>query len=738
MSHPDCPRQISFSLVGVPGVRITATEVGGTLVFVADVQDTTQSTGDLRAIFFHIVESELAGLNITGGPLLTEWRAQANKIIDLGDGANLSGKVKGGFDIGIEWGTAGGKKDDISYAVSFTLTNSTGNLTLDDIGGKLFGAKLDSVGGPGGPRGSTAKLVGTAPWAPDAIDDAFTIFEDGAAGFNSPSKSPAAVTFNVLANDIDMDSPATGWMSDEIIAGAGPAHGTAWTDGEFIYYTPDLDYSGTDSVWYCMTDGQGGQDSAEVTITIRAVADDPLISFSIAQGVDINQTLVTVTATQNDADGSEILSGLSWAVAGGVPVGATITPAGPLVGAGAQLVQQFTVTTAAKQDWNFDINFTAVSTENSNGDTESTLAAQNIEIDYTLNTATLTYTVTDQSIWSTGDEFVFDYDEFLGVNQSWSATLGDDVVTGTFLKGSASIKAGFDVDVHFEGGQIDATIPIDVTVETTYNKTTNAVLIESGLALGTGGSFTTTGPEGHFLLDFIFEASANLHASLLWFDLYNDGFSKNLSQNIFDLDSSDDPPDPYTILGGLVDIGVAWPHISVTGETSGSGTSNDFLYATLDVDQLANYITGGLLSFLDSDPNDPDNFELLDFDLTAGLNIIQEFALGLAATAVTLTLEDGTTMPLTLGTPLFIANVSAYDQSNDGTIDFGFDLDPSVTLSNKTILGGNIDGDLWIPKNFDYSLVSQHFDIVEGPLVTVFEDVFALTGVGSQTYNFAI
>ena len=738
MSHPDCPRQMRFTLPGLPGVEITATEVGGTIVFTIDVIDSDTSTGDLRALFFHIEEEELPGLTVTSSsPLLTEWRVGNDAVLDLEDGANLNGKVKSGFDVGLEWGTPGGKKDDINFPVEFTLSNGTGDLTLDDLGGMLFGAKLDSVGGQGGPRGSSSKLITVAPFAPDAIDDVKNIYEDGAADADSPSKTPAAIEIDVLANDTDVDAAPGTLVIEHIIDGAGPLHGTVEIINNKIYYTPHLDYSGTDEFWYCMSDGNGGQDSAKVTVNIAAVADDPLITFNVAQGSHINETLVIVTATQNDADGSEDITSLTWEVVGGLPAGVTIVPLAP-VGLGTdQLVQQFVVTTPAEMDWNFDIAFTAVSTESSNGDTESHTANQNIEIDYTSNFDTLNYIVTDQSIWSTGDEFVFDYDDFLGIDESVGLDVGDDDITGTFIKANASITAGFDVDIHFEGGQIDATVPVDVTVNTTYNKTTDTVYIDPFLALGSGGSFTTTGPEGHALLDFIFEASAGAHVSLLWFDVYKDSFSENWSQNIFDFDSSD-PAQVYTILGGLVDIGFEWPHLSVTGETSGSDTSNNFLELTLDIDQLANSLLGGALSFLDADPNDPDNFELLDLDLTGGLNLIQSFALGLASTAATLVFEDGTEFALTFGTPLTIANASSYDANGDGFVDFDLAIDPNVTLENETSLGGEIDVDLWLAKNFDIAGYYAHFDVIQGEIVELFNDTFTLEGVGTQTVDYLI
>lgn len=734
-----CPRQVTFYLPGNPAVKVTATEDNGTILFKVDAE----GDADLRGFFFDVADSKESGLSvIANGGYLTEWRAGHNAIIDLDDGATMAGAVKTPYDIGLEWGTPGTKKDNINFEVTFTLDNAAHNLTLDDIAFQRFGAKLDSVGG--GSKGGTqsAKLVGVAPAAPDANADTYNIFEDGAANANSPSKDPHAVTLNVLANDTDADN-----VSALQITGfhEGPAHGTVTisADGKSVLYTPDLDWSGTDSFYYCVSDGNGGQDNALVTVNVSAVADDPVISWTIAQGSDINEILITVTATQNDADGSEFIDLIQASVPGGIPAGSSVSPGSVNPGTTpGSIVQVFTVVTPPGEDVNFNLDFTAVSQEFSNSDTESATETQAIVIDYNENLATLNYQVVDQSIWSTGDEFVFNYDDFLGINKSVSAFVGDDVVTGTFVSASASIVAGFDVHLHFQGGQIDAAVPIDVTVNTTYNKTTDVVLIDSSMALGSGGSFTTTGPEGDFLLDFLFDVAASAHVSLLWVDLFNDGFDKDLSQNIFDIDSSD-PASVYTILGGLVDVGFEWPHISVTndpGLLSGSGESNNFLFATLDIDALANLLLGGALSFIDSDPNDPDNFELLDLDLTGGLNFIQEFALGLAQTSVSLILEDGVSVSMTLGSPLMIENASSHDLNGDGNIDFSFDLGPNLTLHNETQLGGNISAELWIPKNFELSLVHESIEIVSGPIVTVYEDTFTLNTaeIVAQTMTFQV
>ncbi|MEO5578726.1 MAG: Ig-like domain-containing protein [Sphingomicrobium sp.] len=751
MSDVFCPRQISFLLPGNPAVRITATENGsGGLLFTADVVDTTTSTGDLRALFFDLNPAKLGGLTVSnGGPLLTEWRVSSNNVLDLGDGATLAGKVKAKFDVGIEWGTAGGKKDDINFEVGFTLTNAAGNLTLDDLSGLRFGAKLDSIGGPGGVRNATSKLLlDKIPAAPDAVADIVQIYEDGAAGLGSPSKVPQGVNLFLLVNDTDADTPHSELRITAVHAAdepGGPLHGTVTiaADGLSVIYTPDADYSGTDSFLYCISDGKGGQDNALATVNIVAVADDPLISFTVAQGAHINETLVTVTATQNDADGSEYLYDLDWLVGGGgAPAGVTITP-GSVVPGGqpGQIIQMFTVTTDPEMDWNFDIDFTATSVEMSNGDQEDGTGTQNIEIDYTNNFETLEYIVADQSIWSTGDEFKFAYDEFLGVNESFGSSYYIEALgisTGTGYDIGGSIKAGFDVDVLFEGGQIDATIPIDATINTTYNKTTDTIYIDSILALGTGGSFVTTGPEGHFNLDFIFEANFHALVEILFFDVINESFSENLSQPIFNFSSSD-PQQLYNPFP-FVEIGLEWPHLAVTnnpGTLSGSNASNNFLEVTLDVDALAATFIP-FLALLDADPTDPNNFELLDFDITGGLNLLQQIQIGLGSTNASLVLEDGFVIALTWGTPITITNASSHELPDDGDdiISFTLQLTPNVTLTNDTDLGLNLGGQLTVLKNFELGpIVNQPFTLASTS-IDIFNDTFELTGVGSQSIDF--
>lgn len=766
MSDEFCPRQITFTIPGSPGVVIVATENGGSIDFTIDAQGDNISSADIRGLFFDINESKLTGLTFSGGDgYLSQAVVRANDVINLGHGVNLNGEVKDKFDVGLEWGTPGGGKDDIDFAVSFTMSNAAGNLTLDDIAHQRFGVRLDSIGGPGDPRaGGVSKLVTVAPAAPDAFDDSFAVFEDGAADLNSPSKTPAGVVLNVLANDTDGDG-------DALVITAihdGPAHGDVAiaADGKSLIYTPDADYAGPDAFEYCVSDGDGGQDHARVTIDVAAVADDPVITWTLAQGADVNAVLITVTASQNDADASEYVDSLTASVAGGLPAGVTVTPGAvnPADDPGS-IVQTFTVVTAPGVDFDFDLDFTAVTVERSNGDTESATQTQAIVIDYNSETQNGEFLAADQSIWSEGDSFTFVDDRFIGVDTgTFDESL--DGPFGTYAGVDGHIKLGLQSTLTFEGGSIDATSQYDITAQTTYNRTLDLLHIGTA-ALLTNAFFSTQGPEGSYSLDFVYDvalrayAGINLDIGVTTIDEEGDIFDFSTgagSVNLIDLDSQ--------ALGGTItlpapldalSVDFAWPHLTTSGgfppPVNGDDASNNFLQLNLDLDQAVTQILGVPNVF------DPPKIwfgpfyadaDLLDVDVSAGLNFLQSFLLSMGDLVGSLTFENGDTQTFTIGDDLLIADASAIDAGgdNDGVVEFAFNLVPEASLANQTDLGFNVGVDidlLELEVGYDFEIYSDSASF--GPLaefgavepvasVTVFSDTFALN-FGGSAFAFA-
>tara|TARA_B100000575_G_C23138836_1_gene662269 strand:+ start:234 stop:4397 length:4164 start_codon:yes stop_codon:yes gene_type:complete len=124
--------------------------------------------------------------------------------------------------------------------------------------------------------------------APDisAIADSATTSED------------TAVEINVLLNDSYLTSSPI-----SVTAGNG-TNGITSVASNIVTYDPDADYNGTDTFSYTITQGDKTS-SADVTVTIEAVNDEPSIDIALTIQVAENQTAVT-TVSVSDVDEDEL------------------------------------------------------------------------------------------------------------------------------------------------------------------------------------------------------------------------------------------------------------------------------------------------------------------------------------------------------------------------------------------------------------------------------------------------
>ena len=83
-----------------------------------------------------------------------------------------------------------------------------------------------------------------------------------------------------------------------------PSNGTIETNNNIVTYTPDADYNGTDTFSYTLTQADKTA-TAEVSITIESVNDEPSIDIASTVQADENQTSV-VTVSISDADGDDL------------------------------------------------------------------------------------------------------------------------------------------------------------------------------------------------------------------------------------------------------------------------------------------------------------------------------------------------------------------------------------------------------------------------------------------------
>ena len=742
------PRSITFTIpakLGV-GVQVTAVEnADGNLDFTVDVLGTAKHAADLRGLFFHLAdESDLAGLKIIGGDgLITGTQIKANGVIDLGNGNNLHGAANP-FDVGIAFGTAGKGQDFIKGPLHFTL-DAESPLTLDDISHVLFGARLTSVGD---------KLTFLAPAAPDAIDDpvntATTTHED------------TQIIIPVLANDTDADGDKLTITGVDLGSGA---HGTAMisADKQSIIYTPDKDYAGanTDSksvdatLQYSVSDGHGGQDSATVNVHVTPVADAPKVTFEVLTPHDddpINVIRLKVTATASDVDGSEFIDRIAFDA---VPADWKLTTDGNL----STSNQPGTATEEVKlelptgQDVDFNFKATAYAQEKGIGDPDeaSGSANQHIGMDFNHNETEKEFLAQNQSIWGSGTAFSIDKSFFLGPDIPLDQDLFLFATEGHF-------KAGLTADLHIQGGAINAHIPFDITVDTTYNTTTDTLLVHTGAALASGGGFTTTGPEGNFslgaLLDFAFALNAIDPTGIFPpSNVFSYSTPSNVLSGTLAALSSTSPDLPIALDVPFGSISLDWPHLSTTSTTpsgntiSGSGASNNFIDLTADLDYMASYffpILQPVEEFIGPDITDPDpesTFQWLDIKAGIGANLLQNFVLKALGLGGTLAFENDTMQPITLGGDVVIKHASSLEGNDPNhTIDFALSLTPNVTLDNKTSIGFNSSGTLYIAKNDPTDVLSKTVPLFSTPIgdVTIDDGGAFTLGFTSQNYDFLV
>jgi len=140
---------------------------------------------------------------------------------------------------------------------------------------------------------------------PTAVVDTLTVTSNG-----------GSQSLDVVAND----TTEAGETLTVVLILDEPDNGTATisTDGSEIFYTPNDDFVGADTLVYQIADGNGGIDSAEVTITVAASNQDPIAvadTFTVSgveqRALDVldndegeaGETLTIVGFTQSPTNG---------------------------------------------------------------------------------------------------------------------------------------------------------------------------------------------------------------------------------------------------------------------------------------------------------------------------------------------------------------------------------------------------------------------------------------------------
>ena len=113
----------------------------------------------------------------------------------------------------------------------------------------------------------------------------------------------SSITFAPLANDIDVDGDTLTITSVD-----QGLHGSVLFDSTSITYVPEANFRGSDSFTYFISDGNGGNATATVSLTVTEVNDAPsAMDDGLVVSEDAGATSIAVLANDSDPDEGDAL-----------------------------------------------------------------------------------------------------------------------------------------------------------------------------------------------------------------------------------------------------------------------------------------------------------------------------------------------------------------------------------------------------------------------------------------------
>ncbi len=468
---------------------------------------------------------------------------------------------RGEFSVALIEDTTGGGLGKVDWAFSID-DSALEDLAEGQILTQDYTVTIDDGNGGAATQTVTVTLVGEND-GPTANADTATTLED------------QAVTIDVLANDTDPDT-----LDSLQIVSATAASGAqvSISNGQLVYQG-NQDFSGTDIITYEITDGIA-QSTATATVEVEAVADAPVLRVETRSGGSPAQTIIQVSASVSDLDGSEILDRIEFAATdeNGQPVDLSAYGIAPMfdpVIDGDTITQEFVLSLPPAESHNFDLHVTAVAQETSNG--HEATASETLEFETTYSSVNVNpyFNLNNGSIWSTGNAFsasgTYDLSASLYEHgQAVVTVLGplNWTVAGVGLTShfSADISAINEIDIDLSnsfsisGGAVDAGLQYHGNIESWYNSGTDVLSIQtSGVADPAASYFNAsipslgfdqslTGFELDAVMRFVFWGYIHFHTGFaspgLTIDYGNVGAGVDLDFNLDSILGAD----PYSLI----------------------------------------------------------------------------------------------------------------------------------------------------------------------------------------------
>ena len=227
---------------------------------------------------FEIIDSYSRPDNLANGVVVhaaTEGDANSSYLLDMTPDSIIRSTGLDLRDAALEVGQS--YYDDLVGVTITPVSNNANGITLS----------VSFDGGNGG---------GSTNTAPVASNDSASTAEN------------TAVTISALGNDYDADGDSL------TITGTSGVNGSAHVSGGNITYTPNTAYTGTETFTYTISDGNGGTDSATITVTVVAspVNSEPVAVNDSAATTEGTSITIPVLSNDYDPDGDSIsISGTS-------------------------------------------------------------------------------------------------------------------------------------------------------------------------------------------------------------------------------------------------------------------------------------------------------------------------------------------------------------------------------------------------------------------------------------------
>ncbi|RLD40936.1 MAG: hypothetical protein DRI88_13085, partial [Bacteroidetes bacterium] len=122
---------------------------------------------------------------------------------------------------------------------------------------------------------------------------------DEVASITSEDTATTITAESLLANDTDADGDT---LSITEVTATDDTHGTVSLDADGnVVFTPETNYNGESSFNYTVSDGQGGSDTATITLNVESVNDTPVITIV---DTTVVEDTAQVIANVSDIDGT--------------------------------------------------------------------------------------------------------------------------------------------------------------------------------------------------------------------------------------------------------------------------------------------------------------------------------------------------------------------------------------------------------------------------------------------------